>query len=553
MDSVRIRTRTGLSVLALLLVVVVAALAAVPAAAQPGTVGTAGAAGKAGLSVVAPGRLNLSPEAPEWVIPFVALVPGRAAGLTATVSAVEVDGQAVPFTVRAASVPVLESAGRFTGPEIARYARIKAQAERRLPATAADEAFLRAVAPRVEEFARAASPAILGFDPTSRVVIAAAALYPGRGGGERHTVRVTLRGRHAAGAIEETSFETEVGICAYPADGVWVPGDLHAHSTYSDGWDSIATLVDDWSYYGYEFLYMTDHCGSVTSQWASYASSCRSASHSDCVALPGTETKTAAGGHLLAYGVANTSGIPESTYSGQQLIDNVNANNPSQPSSASIAHPNAMFMSWSEWSVLRQRGMEIMSGIQWYFDPNCGPMTRWRSECQRLAPYTFRYGYMPSPRTGSDWHNWLVSSIEFVTYAYVPSEWTSTMTYDQKKAAADSALYNGRVVASNWGSAALLRINGNAIGSVVDGVAGGTTLNFSVTVYAAYSDTYRVRVYRGNMAETVYDASASISAGGSRQWTFTKTFPGGDQYYWVYVSDGDDVYTSPIYISSNLY
>ncbi|MCL6450416.1 MAG: hypothetical protein K6T75_03880 [Acetobacteraceae bacterium] len=518
------------------------------------------------LVVMGPGRLNLRPQAAEWRIPVAAFVPGGPQGWSVQVDSVQVDGVEVPFEVRpdpsdpsgatfnpaGRALPVTGAEGRFSGAELARLAALRAQVDLRRPLAPGDASFWQATFPRWVEFVAGLNPRATGRSPLARVVLNALQLFPDRKGGDLYQVRIYLGAKGPGRAAAQAVLECQVGIAAYPAEGLWVAGDLHLHSDYSDGWDDIATLVSDWEYYGYSFIYLTDHSNSVGPYWSSYVSECQSSSTSNCAAFPGTETDVTTGGHMTAFGVANTSGLGQGVYSGQQAIDNANSNNPSQPSSACIAHPTNLLYSWGDWTVRRYRGIEIMAAYQLSFGPDASPMARWRSETQRLLQDTFRYGYMPSVRTGSDWHNWLVSSIAFGTYTYVPSDWLSKAWADKKKDV-DAALHAGRTVASNWGSCALLRINGNPIGTVMEGVAAGTNLSFVVKLYPSYTDTYRVRVYRSNMAQVLFDTTVSLSAGSYKEWTFNHSFPGGDQWYWVYVSNGDDVYTTPIYVSSNVY
>ncbi|MCL5981999.1 MAG: hypothetical protein M1571_05735 [Firmicutes bacterium] len=62
----------------------------------------------------------------------------------------------------------------------------------------------------------------------------------------------------------------------------------------------------------------------------------------------------------------------------------------------------------------------------------------------------------------------------------------------------------------------------------------------------------------GNMSlppTPIFSEDISVTAGTQVTRTFTRTFPGGDQYYWLFVDivgagTNDVIYTTPIFISS---
>jgi hypothetical protein len=78
------------------------------------------------------------------------------------------------------------------------------------------------------------------------------------------------------------------------------------------------------------------------------------------------------------------------------------------------------------------------------------------------------------------------------------------------------------------------------------------------------SGTAQVRLYRGDRADgdmsqwptnLFFWEDIPVTAGTEVTRTFTRTFPGGDQYFWLFVDiagSNDVIYTTPIYITSNL-
>jgi len=62
----------------------------------------------------------------------------------------------------------------------------------------------------------------------------------------------------------------ETDIAAPPIDGAWYKGDLHCHSTHSDGDSSVAEVIASAESLGLDFFVITDHDGSMTgspTQW----------------------------------------------------------------------------------------------------------------------------------------------------------------------------------------------------------------------------------------------------------------------------------------------
>jgi len=500
------------------------------------------------LVVMTPGATWRVPEAEAWRVPFAVFTAGEAAGWEVEVVGVALDGRPLAFGEGMCSHPApiaVAAAGPLTNADLCTIAALRPQVDRGRDLSTAEAQLWRHAYPRWRDYVLS-HPGL----PQGWIEVEGS---PDQGPGH-YELRVDLVARRGA-QEQQLSFSSDLQVRTIGSLGSWVPGDLHLHSTYSDGWNAISTLVDWWEDAGYDFIYMTDHAEQFASQFAAYAADCRSGSNPGCQAFPGCEVATQVGGahrgHMLAYGISSLSGLTTNPPP-QTAIDTANANNPSAPSSAAIAHPKHLILGWEDWTVQRHRGMEIMSGIQTNFGLTSGPLELLRDEIVRLMPSTFLYGCLPSPRTGSDYHTWLIDSPRYMTWVYVGDGYASD-SYDGKKSRVDQALYAGRTVAGRYGSVVLLTINGNGPGTVLDGVGTGTMLNFTVTVRPDINGYYRIRVFRGDMTETLYDQWPYLYGGQTYQWTFSRSFGGGDQYFWACINDNDDVYTSPIYLSSHCY
>jgi len=149
--------------------------------------------------------------------------------------------------------------------------------------------------------------------------------------------------------------------------------------------------------------------------------------------------------------VASLTGLTNRFYTPQGEIDQVLANNTSGPSSPAIAHPYNLVYPWTDWTVLRYRGMELMAAFQSNFADTASPMVKWRAELTRLLSNTFTYGYFASSRTGGDYHGGVTGTVPtYVTWLRTGS-WSS-------KSSVDSAIYNGRTVASKMGGLGYMTI-----------------------------------------------------------------------------------------------
>lgn len=349
-----------------------------------------------------------------------------------------------------------------------------------------------------------------------------------------------------------------------PSDPSWSPAELHIHTDTSDGHstpDDIATL---YSSAGYRVAYITDHSDGIAADgWAAYASNVSGASITGVISLyPGAEVEVGTftydefgnpifhgAGHSLAYGVASLTGLTNRLYTPQGEIDQVLNNNTSGPSSPAIAHPYNLVYTWTDWTVLRYRGMELMADLQTNFADTASPMVKWRAELTRLLANTFTYGYFASARTGGDFHGDVADTVPtYVTWLRTGS-WSS-------KSSVDSAIYNGRTVASRMGGLGYMTIGYNTttkyVGDRLTGVPTGATLKLSIVFKPVQTGTYTIKVWRNNKQTEIFTYTAAYSGGYTYYpcTNYTFTFPGGSNYYSLYISGPDYIYASPIFVKS---
>lgn len=254
---------------------------------------------------------------------------------------------------------------------------------------------------------------------------------------------------------------------SFPKWRGWFPGDLHLHSTYSDGFHRLEKVVEWLKKRGYMFAYFTDHTDLLDDRWEAYVEDAELASDRRMLVLPGCEVSTVGTdeltgqtvpyGDLLAYGIKGIDGLRRSTHSPQQAIGSVLANQPPS-SSCAIAHPFGV-VPWVDWGVSGSDGIEIMSGwIQTRFGRRARPVAKWAELLaveQEAAP-------APSPRAGSDYHFGIYPG--YVTYVNLPAYWP-WLGYASRKRLLDLALRQGKTVASKRGSIATFSIGGHAPGS----------------------------------------------------------------------------------------
>ncbi|HHV19153.1 MAG TPA: PHP domain-containing protein [Thermoanaerobacterales bacterium] len=356
---------------------------------------------------------------------------------------------------------------------------------------------------------------------------------------------------------ETYAFTTEVYVFSLPSHPNWNPAELHAHSNFSDGTKKLVEMRDIYKNKGYKILYMTDHSNMLQKKgWSNYTKAVFEATPNDLQGIklyPGTELTVkyknpdsgdVQYGDLLAYGIKDLKGLENRVHSPQVGINNILANNP-DISSPAIAHPYRITFSRLDWLVYKYRGFEVISGIQMNFSDSASPMIKWRSELTRLLSDTFKHGYFASARTAGDYHARGETVKDYVTYLGTKS-WSA-------KSSVDLSLYNGKTIASRYGGLGYFElIHGRTtteIGDKLTGVAAGETLILEFTFKPIKSGEYTITIYQDDKQEKIYTTSKSYNAGGTYTSRNDFVFPGGQHYYYLYISGSDYVYSSPIFVS----
>ena len=376
-----------------------------------------------------------------------------------------------------------------------------------------------------------------------------------------------------AGGKEHLGFSTTVHVVSLPnptGNSQWLPGDLHIHTNYSDGGKSVTEIRDLMKGKGYRFVYLSDghHTGKLLPHaWKSYQSAVAAVSQQDpgISIFPGVETGVGVGdheGHLLAHGTNNhIEGLEEYILPPQTVIDLVAARDPDGPSSSCVPHATNPFMAWKDYNVIGYHGFELMMLMPFTSKAlDAALVVKWREEVARQLDNAITgSGTFPSPRTGTDYHGKLGDDLIvewYVTWVYSAEYWDNPpLGHHQRKSTIDHSLRWGHTVASHKGSFAQMTLDGKIPGSIIRNVPAGTVMPLFAEFYSVRNGAYRLRVFRDNVAETVFEATCSdVKAGDHFTWEGEITFPGGNHYYWVYLDnisgEEENVYASPIFVTS---
>jgi hypothetical protein len=500
-------------------------------------------------ALVGPGFVRYVPGVDRWEIEFRVVGDGWAspAGSSLREARVLLDGAPAGKTA-VATAPWATVAGRLTETEVAQVRKAAREELAGRSPPARDLPRLERLAGTLERILREAGSIVVTLEGMAgtaegEYTLEVAFDFPSGGAGARPPLTLT-----------DT---VNVVVAAIPTAAGWFAGDFHFHSTYSDGNKTIAALQTDLTNRGYYIGYLTDHTGALNSSGAftsmagPYPVDCVNCSTLSASVFPGVEMEighTVLGlwngdGHCLGYGVSSTVGLTDKYWGAQAGLDKINGNNGAQ-STAGIAHPAHFFLPWENWTVLRYYGIELMSGFQTFFDVNSGGPSRWRSECARLQGSSLLF--VPSVRTASDYHSGWQS---YVTHVKLPSDTTwFGGDWTARRAAVDAALKAGKTTISRKGSLPYITADGYEVGSTYTKAA-GAAVSFTVYLKPVVSGTYNLYLYRDNMAATVWSAaSVSLTAGQAYTWTVSHVYPGGNHYYWLYVSGADYGYTTPVYL-----
>ena len=133
-------------------------------------------------------------------------------------------------------------------------------------------------------------------------------------------------------------------INAFPETGYFFKGNLHTHSTVSDGSSSPEELVAGYKANGYDFLAITDHC--VYSDYSEYSSP-------DFLMLPGVELHTDQPGCGAGAATCHIVGIgrPENTFMHKEkIVYDTKTVSPQALASLLRSHGNIAVLAHPYWS-----------------------------------------------------------------------------------------------------------------------------------------------------------------------------------------------------------
>ncbi|MCL0104958.1 hypothetical protein M1O57_05160, partial [Dehalococcoidia bacterium] len=172
-----------------------------------------------------------------------------------------------------------------------------------------------------------------------------------------------------------------------------------------------------------------------------------------------------------------------------------------------------------------------------------------------------------SVRTGSDFHGpntWVNIHVQIYTFVHVPVSlptWDN-LSWSVRRSLVNTALREGRTIASEHGGFARLTVNGRLpgtvmrnvpknifdfssfflaiFGTVMRNVPKNTSLSLNIRFRPVLDGVYRLAIYR-NRDELVWSHQDFFTAGTLWTTTITTIFPGGTQGYWLRVDDIDSM------------
>lgn len=332
-----------------------------------------------------------------------------------------------------------------------------------------------------------------------------------------------------------------------PAESGWVAGDGHIHTDFSDGGYSVYQRRNDAINFGYKWIFITDHSGSLSSTYSSYVTTCADADGTNLAIGPDQEVSAYGGGHYLAYrcNSALLSGVWAESY-----LPTYVTNNNSPNSFGGVAHPNHFSYPWSDFprSSAVYRFVELFSNER---IPSSTTLSEWRDQLELDLPSKIAGGDT-APFTvgvaGSDAH--------FVLTPY----WGKNMTYLKANLTpptigpAYQALLAGQAVASGDGSFARFTMGSKQIGQVLSTSSSSISVNYYIKG-ATPSTIIRwfrlIRVTDGSIVPNSGEAPNSNLYQGTKNVTFAAT----DDAYYLEVELQDSggvtqrVYTNPIFLN----
>jgi len=149
--------------------------------------------------------------------------------------------------------------------------------------------------------------------------------------------------------------------------GNWYMGDLHAHSTHSDGKSSVTQVLKDAEQKGFQFFVITDHDNIYTSQQGTINTWTDTAYHSSSMILLYGVEWTTDNGHACIW---NSAPFPyDSIYNANLLNDPKKTLMFTEQYNClmSINHPLNDFLTWNYGFDFDFKSMELLNGPYGYF------------------------------------------------------------------------------------------------------------------------------------------------------------------------------------------
>ncbi len=214
-------------------------------------------------------------------------------------------------------------------------------------------------------------------------------------------------------------------------DGTWLRGNLHTHTTNSDGKLTPDEVVDLYAGHGYHFLAISDH-DTFTPPFA----------HPTMVAVPGVEVSRG-GPHLLSIGHGK---VYDTDRSRGEIISEVMADG----ALCILCHPNWLshFAHWEQAAlemVGPYHGIEIFNSVIDFLEGEAQALDRW----DRLLPKGRRV--------------WGYANDDFHRLGHGPRGWNMVQAESRTPEAIVAALQAGRCYASSGVTIASIAVEGSTL------------------------------------------------------------------------------------------
>jgi hypothetical protein len=343
-------------------------------------------------------------------------------------------------------------------------------------------------------------------------------------------------------------------------------GNMHAHSSYSDGNADDLTKVpaDDYAFAKtamcMDFLGISEHnhatAGMQLADWQPGRQQAAAATTSTFVAMYGMEWGViSGGGHVIVYGMDSLIGwesgnyqiyVPKSQYVGSTGLFHM-LNRHGGNALAYLAHPNStdfnnMLGTYDAGADAAVVGTAVESG------PAFSTNTTYTNPGTSMADLSYyrnmlAKGYKLGPTIDHDNHN--------MTFGKTARTRTVIMAPELTENALLSAMKQMRFYASQDCSAKIVyQVNGQPLGSVLT-QAGTPTITLSTTT--STSPITSVRIMMGVPGSGVAATTLSTQSSGNFTYIDNALSNGATRYYYLEIteSDGTRIVTAPVWYTRN--